>query len=278
MHKSAALVVIFVVLVVSLLSHHVAGAGGIDLNSSDFVMVAAPVWEQPQQVLIQFMFYEDETVKCSPMVSVLTNEEACVSVGSQVLIGNDRDIETTMIGQSITALVRQYGEKRFHMKFHIELNTLPEADPGKVAVGKGTYDSVFIMEMGKEYTLVDLSIEDEPGTKVTGTVLEASPTGWKNVTPVSIFGKDTATGSLVKDICKQAGLKLILEKDREKIERIFENEVTVFLTDVPCDKALYRLGRLCNFSVQYSKEDAACILSPDGKAISMAKPEGGECE
>ena len=229
-------------------------------------------------MVVEFKFYEKDELVCRPRVTVLTHDEACVSVGNQVLIGNDRDIQTTMIGHSITAVVREYGEKRFHMKFHIEENTLPEADPDKVSVGRGTYDSVFIMEVGKEYTLVDLSIEDKPGKKVTGKLLSATPAQWKNVTPVSVFGKDTTTGSLVRDICKQAGLTLNLEVDREKIERIFQREVTVFYTDVPCDKALYQLGRLCNFSVQFDKKDAACIISPDGDSLSMIMEDDSECE
>ena len=230
-----------------------------DSEESEFIQVETPLWEQRHQVLLGFRIEEDGKTLSTPKIMAMSRQEAIVTLGSQVLIGNKDEIEDHLIGYDIQVTLTEYTEARFQLKFIIDLNRLSPVEDKWVSVAKGNYNGGHILEVGKELTLVDLATEDQPGPKISCTLEQANPTGWVNVSPISVMAKDKPLEEVLQSICEQAEIDLKMSSDNEAFQGE-KKTITVFFTEVPCEQAMIKLGDFCGFSVTFKRESNSCII------------------
>ena len=72
--------------------------------------------------------------------------------------------------------------------------------------------------------------------------------------------KTLSVESILQTICKQARLKLGIERMDAKTKEEIQRETMVSLTDVPFDRALKALGEHCGFTAFYSKDESKCYI------------------
>ena len=105
-----------------------------------------------------------------------------------------------------------------------------------------------------------MDTQESLATKATMTLTKVESAGWLNLTPVSVTGKSLSAESILQRMCKQAGLKLAVDRMDAKTKERIQRKTMISLTDVPFDRALRALGEHCGFTAFYFKDESKCYI------------------
>lgn len=223
---------------------------------------AKPVWKERQTVSVTFKIIEGDQVVSVPTIRILSNsgQEAKVSIGANILVGDREQIGEQMIGYEASIVANSVGDGSFHITWHVDFNELAQDKPETLSVNRRSSQGSCIAKVEKEYeyTMMDSDTKQRSGTKLSITLAEIESVGWVNLTPVSVAGKSLSVESILQTICKQARLKLGIERMDAKTKEKIQRKTMVSLTDVPFDRALKALGEHCEFTAFYFKEEGVC--------------------